>query len=159
MAFPFTHRTTNSITWSHTDPLVHWIRQSITRACLMKIIRSPNKLCVQLFMLFSCLRGVLNENVEADLLNPVHKLWGMNEECFNLLFSYMHWMIGPCEPNEVSSLLIKYRVFKKVLYNGIPNVTVWLELRKKLCLKEYKLCFVQDVERWIVCTPWSVKVS
>jgi hypothetical protein len=36
----------------------------------------------------------------------------------------------------------KYRVFQKELYNGIPNVTVWRVLRKRL-------------ERWIVCTPLS----
>jgi hypothetical protein len=31
-----------------------------------------------------------------------------------------------------------YRVFEKELYNGIPNVTVWRMLRRRLQLKEYK---------------------
>jgi hypothetical protein len=47
-------------------------------------------------------------------------------------------------------------VFQKELYNGIPNVTVWRVLRKRLHLKAYKLSIVQDVERWIVCTPLSI---
>jgi uncharacterized membrane protein len=31
-----------------------------------------------------------------------------------------------------------YRVFQKEHYNGIPNVTVWRVLRKRLQLKAYK---------------------
>jgi hypothetical protein len=38
-----------------------------------------------------------------------------------------------------------YRVFQKELYNGIPNVTVWRVLRKRLHLKAYKLSTVQGV--------------
>jgi hypothetical protein len=40
-----------------------------------------------------------------------------------------------------------YRVFQKELYSGIPNVTVWRVLRKRLHL-----------EPWIICTPLSVNV-
>jgi hypothetical protein len=54
--------------------------------------------------------------------------------------------------------VIKYRVFKKELYNGILNVTVWRELRKRLRLKAYKLSIVQYLERWIICTPLSTNV-
>jgi hypothetical protein len=36
-------------------------------------------------------------------------------------------------------------VFQKELYNGIPNVTVWGVLRKRLHLEGYELCIVQDV--------------
>jgi hypothetical protein len=43
-------------------------------------------------------------------------------------------------------------VLQKELYNGIPNVTLWRMLRKRLLLKAYKLFIVQGVERWIVCT-------
>jgi hypothetical protein len=35
-------------------------------------------------------------------------------------------------------------VFQKELYNGIPNVTVWRALRKRLHLKEYKLSIVEQ---------------
>jgi hypothetical protein len=48
-------------------------------------------------------------------------------------------------------------VFQKELYNGIPNVTVWRVLRKRLHVKVYKLSIVQHLERWIDCTPLSVK--
>jgi hypothetical protein len=34
----------------------------------------------------------------------------------------------------------------KELYNGIPNVTVWRALRKRLHLKVYKLFIVQHLE-------------
>jgi hypothetical protein len=50
------------------------------------------------------------------------------------------------------------RVFRKELYNGIPNVTVWRVLRKRLHSKKYKLCIVRGVQRWLVCTPLSVNV-
>jgi hypothetical protein len=45
---------------------------------------------------------------------------------------------------EVKSELVyfaknKYILFKKELYNGIPNVTVWLVLWRRLYLKTYKL--------------------
>jgi hypothetical protein len=43
------------------------------------------------------------------------------------------------------------RVFKKELYNGIPNVTVWRVLRRRLHLKVYKVSIVQYLERRIVC--------
>jgi hypothetical protein len=46
-----------------------------------------------------------------------------------------------------------YRMFEKELCNGIPNVTVWRMLRKRLYLRAYKVSIVQDVERWIVSTP------
>jgi hypothetical protein len=35
--------------------------------------------------------------------------------------------------------------FKKELYSGIPNVTLWQVLRKRLYLKVYKLCIVQGI--------------
>jgi hypothetical protein len=35
-----------------------------------------------------------------------------------------------------------YRVFRKELYSGIPNVTMWRVLRKRLHLKAYKLAIV-----------------
>jgi hypothetical protein len=38
-------------------------------------------------------------------------------------------------------------MFRKELYNGIPNVTVWRMLRKHLRIKAYKLSIVQGVER------------
>jgi hypothetical protein len=37
----------------------------------------------------------------------------------------------------------EYRVFKKKLYNGIPNVTVWQVLWENLHLKMYKVAIVQ----------------
>jgi hypothetical protein len=37
---------------------------------------------------------------------------------------------------------LMYRVFKKELYNVIPNVAVWRVLRKRLHLKAYKLSIV-----------------
>jgi hypothetical protein len=43
--------------------------------------------------------------------------------------------------------------FKKELYNGILNVTVWIVLRKLLHLKAHK-----HLDRWIVCAPSSVNV-
>jgi hypothetical protein len=52
-------------------------------------------------------------------------------------------------------------VFKKILYNGIPNIAVWRMLRKRLRLKSYELSIVQHVEhleRWIVCKPLSRNV-
>jgi hypothetical protein len=52
----------------------------------------------------------------------------------------------------------KYRVFQKELWNGIPNVTVWRVLRKRLHLNAYKLSFVESVGRWIVCMPLSVNL-
>jgi hypothetical protein len=42
--------------------------------------------------------------------------------------------------------------FQKELYNGIPNVTLWRVLRKRLHLKAYKLPIVQHLEKWIVYT-------
>jgi hypothetical protein len=36
-------------------------------------------------------------------------------------------------------------VFQKQLYNGIPNVTVWRVLRKRLHLKAYKLFIVKHL--------------
>jgi hypothetical protein len=48
------------------------------------------------------------------------------------------------------------RVFLKELYIGIPTVTVWRVLPKRLHLKAYKLSIVQHLERWIVCTPLRV---
>jgi hypothetical protein len=44
-----------------------------------------------------------------------------------------------------SPQLAVYRVFHKELYNGIPNVTVWRLLRKRLYLKTYKLSIVQHL--------------
>jgi hypothetical protein len=41
----------------------------------------------------------------------------------------------------------KYRIFKKQLYNGIPNVTVLRVLRKYLNLMTYKLSNGQHLER------------
>jgi hypothetical protein len=41
----------------------------------------------------------------------------------------------------------------KELYNGIPNVTVW---RVSLHLEVYKLPIVQQLDRWIICTPLRV---
>jgi hypothetical protein len=35
-------------------------------------------------------------------------------------------------------LNVKYRVFQKELYKGIPNVTVWLVIWKCLHLKVYE---------------------
>jgi hypothetical protein len=52
----------------------------------------------------------------------------------------------------------KYRAFQEELYNGIPDVTLWRVLRKRLHLKEYKIYIVQSVEQRIVCTPLSVNV-
>jgi hypothetical protein len=49
-------------------------------------------------------------------------------------------------------------VFPKELCNGIPNVTEWRVLRKRSHLQAHKLSIVQDVDRWIVCTPFSVNV-
>jgi hypothetical protein len=49
-------------------------------------------------------------------------------------------------------------MFKKLVYNGIPNVAVWRVLRKCLHLKAYKLSIVQGVERRIVCMPLRVNV-
>jgi hypothetical protein len=46
----------------------------------------------------------------------------------------------------------------KKFYNGIPNVTLWRVLRKRLHLKAYKISIFQGVEWWIVCTPLSVNV-
>jgi hypothetical protein len=43
-------------------------------------------------------------------------------------------------------------VFRKELYNGIPNAALWRVLRKRLHLKAYKLSPLQHLERWIVCT-------
>jgi hypothetical protein len=51
-----------------------------------------------------------------------------------------------------------YRTFQVELYNGVPKVAVWRVLRKPLNLKAYKLSISQDVEQWIICTPFSVKV-
>jgi hypothetical protein len=42
------------------------------------------------------------------------------------------------------------KLFKKELYNGIPNITVWRLLRRRLYLKAYKLSIVQGVECWTV---------
>jgi hypothetical protein len=47
-------------------------------------------------------------------------------------------------------------VLKKELYSGIPNITVWRVLRKRLHLKAYKLSIIH--RSWIVCTPISVNV-
>jgi hypothetical protein len=44
----------------------------------------------------------------------------------------------------------QYMVFKKELYNGIPNVTVWRVLRKRLRLKVYK--------RLMIFMPLSVNI-
>jgi hypothetical protein len=49
-------------------------------------------------------------------------------------------------------ITLKYNVFQKELYNGIPNVSVWRVSRKPLHLKAYKLSIVQGAERWIVAT-------
>jgi hypothetical protein len=49
-------------------------------------------------------------------------------------------------------------MFQKELYNGIPNVTEWRVLLKRLHLNSYKLSILQGVQRWIVCTPLSVNV-
>jgi hypothetical protein len=51
---------------------------------------------------------------------------------------------------------VKYRMFQKELTSDIPNVTVWRVSRKHLHLKAYNLAILQCVERWIVCTPFSV---
>jgi hypothetical protein len=42
-----------------------------------------------------------------------------------------------------------YSLLKNELYNDNPNVTVRLVLRKRF----------QDIERWIFCTPLSVRVN
>jgi hypothetical protein len=52
-----------------------------------------------------------------------------------------------------------YRVFQKELYHGMPNVTLWRVLRKRLHSKAYKLFIVQHLERWILCTPLSVFIT
>jgi hypothetical protein len=44
---------------------------------------------------------------------------------------------------------VEYKVFQTELYNGIPNVTVWRMLRKRLRSKAYKLSIV--LERCFVC--------
>jgi hypothetical protein len=49
-------------------------------------------------------------------------------------------------------------MFQKELYSGIPNVIVWRLLRNRLHLEVYILSFVEDVERWIVCTPLDLNV-
>jgi hypothetical protein len=41
-----------------------------------------------------------------------------------------------------------YRMFKKELYNGVPNITVWKLLRKRLYLGTYKLSIVQHSNIW-----------
>jgi hypothetical protein len=46
-------------------------------------------------------------------------------------------------------------VFQKMLYNGIPSVTVWQVLRKPLHFKAYELSSIQHLEQWIVRTPLS----
>jgi hypothetical protein len=38
-----------------------------------------------------------------------------------------------------------HKVFQKELYNGIPNVSVWRVLRKRLYLKEYKLYMIDTL--------------
>jgi hypothetical protein len=48
--------------------------------------------------------------------------------------------------------------FKKELYNGIPNVTLWRVLRELLYLKAYKLSIVQHLEVWIVCISLNINV-
>jgi hypothetical protein len=45
-------------------------------------------------------------------------------------------------------MLRKYTGCFKELYNGIPIVTVWRVLRKRLHLKVYKLSIAQGVELW-----------
>jgi hypothetical protein len=47
---------------------------------------------------------------------------------------------------NVTSTLVMQGFFQKELYNGIPNVTVWRVLRKRLHLKAYKLSTVQGAE-------------
>jgi hypothetical protein len=51
------------------------------------------------------------------------------------------------------------QVVSEELYNGIPNVSVWRVLRKRLHLKANKLSISQSAEEWIVCTPLSVNFS
>jgi hypothetical protein len=50
------------------------------------------------------------------------------------------------------------RVFQKDLRSGIPNITLWRVLRKRLHLKAYKLSIAQGVQRRRDCTPLSVNV-
>jgi hypothetical protein len=38
-------------------------------------------------------------------------------------------------------------MFQKELYSGVPNVTVWRVLRKRLHLKAYKLSIVQHLDQ------------
>jgi hypothetical protein len=47
---------------------------------------------------------------------------------------------------ELIGLLLSTGCLKKEFYNGIPNVTVWLMLRKRLQLKAYKLSIFQGVK-------------
>jgi hypothetical protein len=42
---------------------------------------------------------------------------------------------------------IKYMMFQKEFFNGIPNATVWRLLRKRLNLKQYQLSAVLHLER------------
>jgi hypothetical protein len=42
-------------------------------------------------------------------------------------------------------LVYEYRVFRKELYSGIPNDTMWRVLLKRVHLKAYKLSIVQGV--------------
>jgi hypothetical protein len=68
----------------------------------------------------------------------------------------------PCQCSDIiNTVIYKYRMFQKELYSGVPNVTVWRVLRKRLHLKVYKLSVVQVIEvleRRIVCMPLSINV-
>jgi hypothetical protein len=61
------------------------------------------------------------------------------------------WAKSNTQPMSMRSVLpkgiLKYRVFQKERYNGIPNVTAWRLLRKHLHLTAYKLCIVEGAER------------
>jgi hypothetical protein len=54
---------------------------------------------------------------------------------------------------KLKGILEMHSVSKKAL-RGIPNVALWRVLRKLL----HKLSIIQNLERWIVCTPLSVNV-
>jgi hypothetical protein len=47
----------------------------------------------------------------------------------------------------VQKVTTENEVFQKELCNGIPNVTLWRVLRKRLHFKAYKLSIVQHLER------------
>jgi hypothetical protein len=116
-----------SLVWNHEDCLVYYTAEITQTASAVPSIT------------------VWSEAVSygASWVNELWVSWGTNGAHFSVLILLAEGDISQLScyravTMQIGTQLRMYRLFQKEYYNGIPNVTVWRAVRKRLRLKTSK---------------------